>query len=85
MKTIQRYFDVERAGSTITREVAAGVTTFVTMSYIIVVNPAILSRAGMDRSSVLFATIVTSGLATLAMGLWARLPFAVAPGMEMNA
>lgn len=66
-------------------EILAGVSTFLALSYIFIVNPAILSQAGMNPDAVLFATIATSALATLAMGLWARLPFALAPGMEMNA
>lgn len=66
-------------------EVFAGLSTFLALSYIFIVNPAILSQAGMDRSVVLFATIVAAASGTLLMGLWARLPFVVAPGMEINA
>jgi adenine/guanine/hypoxanthine permease len=68
------------------REVVAGLTTFFTMSYIVVVNPAILSSgAGMPFSAVLTATVLLSFLTTLLMGLYADLPFAVAPGMGLNA
>ena len=82
---IDQYFGITEKGSTLRTELLAGVSTFLVLSYIFVVNPAILSQAGLDRSSVLFATILVSGLCTLAMGLWARLPFVLAPGMEMNA
>jgi AGZA family xanthine/uracil permease-like MFS transporter len=63
----------------------AGTSTFLALSYIFVVNPAVLAEAGIPKSAVFFATVVASAAATLAMGLWARLPFAVAPGLEMNA
>lgn len=82
---IDRYFDLAGKGSSFATETIAGVSTFLALSYIFIVNPAILAQAGMNRSAVLFATILTSALATLAMGLWARLPFVLAPGMEMNA
>ena len=62
-------------------EIVAGLTTFMTMAYIIVVNPVILSEAGMDFGAVMVATILASGLATLFMGLFANYPLAVAPGM----
>lgn len=82
---LDRYFEVRARGSTIPTELLAGLSTFMALSYIFVVNPAILSQGGMDKNAVLFATIVASALATLVMGLWARLPFVLAPGMEMNA
>jgi AGZA family xanthine/uracil permease-like MFS transporter len=63
----------------------AGISVFLSLSYIFVVNPAILADAGMDKSAVFFATVVASSLATLFMGIWARLPFVLAPGLEMNA
>lgn len=66
-------------------EFIAGLTTFATMAYIIVLNPQILSEAGMDFDSVFFATIVASAFTTLLMGLWAGYPFALAPGMGVNA
>jgi adenine/guanine/hypoxanthine permease len=69
------------------REIIGGITTFVTMAYIVIVNPAILSSpgTGMPFSGVLTATVLVAGTMTLAMGLYARLPFAVAPGMGLNA
>ena len=69
----------------IRREIRAGVTTFLTMAYIIFVNPAILSQAGIPFDGVIFATCVASALATLIMGLYAGYPFALAPGMGLNA
>ncbi len=79
------FFEVSARGSTLKTELLAGISTFLALAYIVVVNPAILAEAGIDRQAVFFATVLTSGIATLLMGLWARLPFALAPGMEMNA
>src|SRR5256886_16348850 len=68
-------------------DIVGGVTTFVTMAYIVVVNPGILSTpgTGMPFDGVLTATVLVAGLMTLLMGVYARLPFAVAPGMGLNA
>lgn len=85
LQKIDNYFGITRLGSSFKIEIFAGVSTFLALSYIFVVNPAILSAAGIDRSVAFFATILGSVLATLIMGLWARLPFAVAPGLEMDA
>lgn len=63
----------------------AGLTTFMTMAYVIIVNPQILSQAGMPVDGVLFATCAASAIATLVMGLWANYPIALAPGMSLNA
>jgi AGZA family xanthine/uracil permease-like MFS transporter len=82
---LDRFFGIHALGSSIPVEILAGASTFLSLSYIFVVNPAILAEGGMNKSAVLFATITTSALATIAMALWARLPFAVAPGMEMNS
>lgn len=82
---INEFFGISKRGSTIKTEVFAGISTFLALSYIFVVNPAILSAMGLSTSAIFFATIVGSVIATLVMGLWARLPFAVAPGLEMNA
>lgn len=79
-----RYFELSSFGTNIKTEVLAGISTYLSLAYIFIVNPAILSQAGMDVSAVLFATVFASGLSTLLMGLWARLPFALAPGLEMN-
>ncbi len=72
-------------GEEIKREFLAGLTTFFTMSYILVVNPSILSAAGMPKEGVLFATAVASAFATFLMGVYAGFPFALAPGMGLNA
>ncbi|HYL95042.1 MAG TPA: NCS2 family permease, partial [Terriglobales bacterium] len=81
----ERYFGLERAGTTLGREVTAGVTTFVTMSYIIVVNPAVLKAAGIPAEPAMVATIVTAIFGTLLMGFYANRPFAIAPYMGENA
>ena len=70
---------------TVKREVIAGITTFLTMAYILAVNPSILSDAGMDKGAVFTATVISSVRATLVMAMYAKLPFALAPGMGLNA
>lgn len=79
---IADYFDFSSHRTSFRTEILGGVSTFLALSYIFVVNPAILSAGGMDKSAVFFATIVASFIATLAMGLWAKKPFVLAPGME---
>ncbi len=82
---IAAYFHFDRHGTTYRREIIAGLTTFVTMAYIIVVNPKILEAAGIPFGPSMVATILTAFLGTLAMGLYARRPFAIAPYMGENA
>ena len=82
---IARYFGFERVGTSFARETVAGITTFVTMSYIIVVNPAILRTAGIPAEASMVATIATAIFGTLLMGVYANRPFAVAPYMGENA
>ncbi|MGB2628654.1 MAG: NCS2 family permease [Candidatus Acidiferrum sp.] len=82
---LERVFHLEENKTTIRRELLAGVTTFMTMSYVVIVNPRILSDAGMPVEGVLFATCISSAIATLIMGLWANYPIALAPGMSLNA
>ena len=82
---IQNHFNFKKLGSTWKIEILAGLSTFLSLSYIFVVNPAILSEAGINKSIVFFATVIVSSLATIIMGLWANKPFALAPGLEMNA
>jgi adenine/guanine/hypoxanthine permease len=82
---IRGYYEFERWGTDFRTEAVGGLTTFMTMAYIIFVNPAILSQAGMDFNAVLMATCLASAAATVIMGLWARYPIALAPGMGMNA
>ena len=66
-------------------EVLAGVTTFLTMSYILAVNPLILGDAGMDKAAVFSATVIAAAVATLVMAFYAKMPFALASGMGLNA
>ena len=82
---LDRYFGVSRRGSSLRTEVLAGMATFLASMYIIVVNPAILSDAGIPFSAALSATVLISFMSSLAMGLYARNPILVAPGMGMNA
>ncbi|MDD5476415.1 MAG: NCS2 family permease [Syntrophales bacterium] len=84
-KLLDRIFDLRNNKTTIKTEVLAGITTFLTMAYIVVVNPAILQNAGMPFSGVLFATVLVCAFSSLAMGLYAKLPYGVAPGMGINA
>ena len=82
---LQKLFGFVPSSMTVKREVIAGLTTFLTMAYILAVNPSILSDAGMDKGAVFTATVISSVLATLVMALYAKLPFALAPGMGLNA
>ncbi|HOO92734.1 MAG TPA: NCS2 family permease, partial [Opitutales bacterium] len=82
---IEKLFKLRENGSTIRTEVLAGFTTFLTMAYILAVNPDILSAAGMDRGAVFTATALSACVATLVMAFAANLPFALAPGMGLNA
>jgi AGZA family xanthine/uracil permease-like MFS transporter len=82
---LERFFDVKRHQSSLRTECMAGLTTFSTMAYIVVVNPIVLATAGMDETAVMVATILGAVVSTLFMGLGANYPFAVAPGMGMNA
>lgn len=82
---IERYFRLSEAGSNVRTEVLAGVTTFLTMSYIVFVNPSILAETGMDAGAVFVATCVASAVGALIMGLLANYPIATAPGMGLNA
>ncbi|MBO8163613.1 MAG: NCS2 family permease [Brevibacillus sp.] len=82
---MNQFFKLQERGTTAGTEVLAGLTTFLTMVYIVIVNPAILSDAGMNFQAVFIATILTSIVATLLMGIFANYPIAIAPGMGMNA
>jgi len=82
---VDSFFEITDRGSSVRTELWAGLSTFLALSYIVIVNPTILAEAGIDWSAAFFATTFVSGVATILMGLWARLPFALAPGMEMNA
>lgn len=82
---LETYFQLKSNGTTVRTEVVAGLTTFLTMAYIVFVNPMILGDAGMDKGAVFVATCVASAVGTLVMGLYANYPLALAPGMGLNA
>ncbi|HVO62544.1 MAG TPA: NCS2 family permease [Terriglobales bacterium] len=82
---VERYFRLSENHTTVRQELLAGLTTFMTMAYIVVVNPQILSQAGMPAEGVVFATCTSAAIATLVMGLYANYPIALAPGMSLNA
>ena len=79
------FFRLKENNTTVSTEVIAGVTTFFTMSYIIFVNPLILSQTGMPWGAVYLATILAAMVGTLVMGLFANVPYAQAAGMGLNA
>ncbi len=82
---LDRFFEISARRSSFDAELRGGLATFMTMSYIIFVNPAILSAAGAPFAAVMTATILSAALLTILMGVWARNPFAIAPGMGINA
>jgi len=82
---VRRYFEFERHGTSYRTETRAGIATFLTMAYIIVVNPAILEAAGLPRDASITATILSAAFGTLIMGVYAKRPFAIAPYMGENA
>ncbi|WP_294924681.1 NCS2 family permease [uncultured Paracoccus sp.] len=82
---MENYFKLKEHGTTARTEVIAGVTTFLTMAYIIFVNPDILSSTGMDRNAVFVATCLAAAIGSAIMGLWANWPIGMAPGMGLNA
>jgi AGZA family xanthine/uracil permease-like MFS transporter len=84
-RMLERYFQLSAHGTTVKTELLAGLTTFLTMAYIIFVNPDILSAAGMPKGSVFVATCLAAALGSAIMGLYANYPIALAPGMGLNA
>lgn len=82
---MEKYFKLSEHGSNVRTEVIAGITTFLTMAYIIFVNPDILSSTGMDRDAVFIATCLAAAIGSAVMGLWANWPIGMAPGMGLNA
>jgi len=82
---IEGYFKFSENQTSVRQELLGGLTTFVTMAYIVVVNPQILSQAGIPADGVVFATCLSAAVATLVMGLYANYPIALAPGMSLNA
>jgi AGZA family xanthine/uracil permease-like MFS transporter len=84
-RLLDRYFKLAANQTTVKQEFLGGFTTFLTMAYVIVVNPQILSQAGMPLDGVVFATCLSAAIGTLVMGLYANYPIALAPGMSLNA
>ena len=82
---LEKFFKLKENGTTPRTEIIAGITTFLTMAYILAVNPNILSAAGMDANALFTTTAIAAIVGTLVMALWAKLPFALAPGMGLNA
>lgn len=82
---MEKFFKLKANGTNVSTEIMAGLTTFFAMSYIIIVNPSILSQSGMEWGAVFLATIIASIIGTLVMGLVANVPYAQAPGMGLNA
>ena len=82
---LNRFFNLAENKTSVKTEILAGITTFMTMAYILAVNPDILSATGMDKNAIFTATALSAFIATLVMALVARLPFALAPGMGLNA
>ncbi|MDY0132324.1 MAG: NCS2 family permease [Desulforegulaceae bacterium] len=84
-KLIENFFGLKSHGTNVKQEIIAGTTTFLTMAYIIFVNPDILSATGMDKGALITVTILAAFLGTMLAGLWGKVPFAMAPGMGLNA
>src|SRR5580698_11631669 len=82
---LDRMFGLSKSGSNLRTEFVAGLTTFLTMVYIVFVNPQILGNAGMDKGAVFVATCIAAAVSTLVMALYANYPIALAPGMGLNA
>ncbi|MCU7550121.1 NCS2 family permease [Chitinophagaceae bacterium LB-8] len=82
---MKNFFKLAQNKTTVKTEIIAGITTFMTMAYILFLNPNILSATGMDKNAVFFATAISAGFVTIAMGLVANFPIALAPGMGLNA
>jgi len=82
---LERRFALRERGTSVRTEVIAGVTTFMTMAYILFVNPAILGNAGLEFPAVLTVTALVAGVMTIAMGLFANYPFAIASGLGLHA
>ena len=79
---MDHFFKLKENGTKVSTEIIAGITTFFTMAYIIVVNPTVLSAAGMEWGAVFLATIIASIIGTLVMGLFANVPYAQAPAWD---
>ena len=82
---MEKFFKLKEHGTNVRTEIIAGITTFLSMAYILAVNPSILSAAGMDQGAVFTATAVSAAFATIIMGVFANYPVALASGMGLNA
>ncbi|WP_218661984.1 NCS2 family permease [Streptococcus dysgalactiae] len=82
---MEKFFKLKENGTSVSTEIMAGLTTFFAMSYILFVNPSILNASGMPSKAVFLATIIAAAISTLIMGLFANVPYALAPGMGLNA
>ena len=82
---MEKFFKLKEHNTDVKTEVLAGITTVMTMAYILIVNPNMLSKTGMDFGGVFTATALSAAIATLIMALTAKYPFALAPGMGLNA
>ena len=82
---LTKLFGFDPSKMTVRKEVVAGITTFLTMAYILAVNPSVLSATGMDKGAVFTTTAIASALATLVMAFYAKMPFGLAPAMGLNA
>ena len=82
---LEKLFKLQQAGTTIRTDIIAGISTFLAMSYIIIINPDLLSMTGMDKGAVFTATCIAAAIGSLIMGLYANYPVALAPGMGLNA
>lgn len=82
---MNNWFKLKERGTSVSTEIIAGITTFFTMVYIVIVNPGILSSTGMEFNGVFIATVLASIVATLIMGIWSNYPIVIAPGMGLNA
>src|SRR6476620_2048033 len=85
MSIAERFFKLKEQGTDVRTELLAGLTTFLTMAYIIFVNPAILGDAGMPKDAVFVATCIAAAIGTLLIGLYANYPIALAPAVDLNA
>jgi len=82
---IDRFFRLKERNTSLRQEIIGGLTTFLTMSYIIFLHPNMLAETGMDKSALITITCLTSFIGTIIVGLWANVPFALAPGLGLNS
>ena len=85
MDMLEKLFKLKENNTNVRTEVIGGITTFMTMAYILAVNPTILSASGMDKNAILMATAIAAFIGTIVMAFLANYPFALAPGLGLNA